>query len=299
MLAKSPWAPRRRFARTLLAGATLAGAVLIAAPASAASTAWQPVASEKLIQLPAGYMEKAIEKDFRDSPLASQLSAADSEAARQAKRMTQLNQQIGESQGADNIELRHQFLAAKSAYLDAVEQQQSLEKQALATRAKIYQQVLDTMNKDRRRAQDPVGREVLVQQQRARERMERATALVDNLMMAQNHQQKSGYNSEYATNLDKINQLREAISRHAANRSAGIDGQPVDRDQYLRQLLNDVNAEQALLAQESQMLSYMAQLVALDAQALEMELTLNELDEGDAAAADSGSLSSTASLFIN
>lgn len=290
--------------KCLLAGVFLFASASASVMASSQSGAWNPVASEKLIKLPASYMEKMVEKNFRDSPLAAQMSSVDQQAQQQVSLMARLKEEIKTATGEDKIEARHQLLAAKSAYLDAIEQQQKLEQQALATRSQLYQGVLSQLNQGKRQRQDPELMVVTQNQQLAQQRLKRTMAMMENLSIEnpaldENPETSSAYNSDYDLNLKKISSLQQAIQKHAANSNSPVEGQPVNRVEYVRQLLGQVDAQQALLAQENQMLSFMAQLVALDAQALEMELTTSEIDASGHAVNDSGSLASTTELFIN
>ena len=58
-----------------------------------------------------------------------------------------------------------------------------------------------------------------------------------------------------------------------------VDADPVDKADYLRRLVADAEAELSLVQQETEIVGYMAKLVALDAAAFSEELA----NDGDAA----------------
>jgi hypothetical protein len=65
-----------------------------------------------------------------------------------------------------------------------------------------------------------------------------------------------------------IEQLAQAIAAHPMTDAAARDGQPMSRQDAIRALLGEAQAELALIEQEEAMLGYMAKLVSLDAMAL-------------------------------
>ena len=97
--------------------------------------------------------------------------------------------------------------------------------------------------------------------------------------------------------VDKINQLKNKISQHSANKSPTLNGVEVTSQEYLRQLLIDVSSEQSLLDQEGLLLSYMARLVALDANEMEYQMSYGA-DEMDIKRQETTSPSSVADLFL-
>jgi hypothetical protein len=81
-------------------------------------------------------------------------------------------------------------------------------------------------------------------------------------------------------NLGKIEQLKKAISQHQSSLAPTIDGVEVSAQEYVRQLLMQAASDQSLLDQEALMISYMAKLVALDAQSIEFRLAYEETEDG-------------------
>ena len=263
-----------------------------------ATADWQPMPGEQLIKLPAPIMAKAIDRDFLASPLAAELDNSQENVASIQKGLGDIQTEIKSSTGDDKVELQHQFLEQKSAYLDEMEHRQELKIEAVSTRIEIYNQVLDELKHDRRSATDPVSREVREAQLHARERMQRVTDKVDEMFYPDLGGETSKYNQEYAHNLDKLQSLQRAIQTHDANRAMTIDGDEISREDFVRKLLGDAEAEQALIEQENEMLSYMARLVALDAQALQMAIAYG--DDADVnAQIDTGRPATMVDYFIN
>jgi hypothetical protein len=130
----------------------------------------------------------------------------------------------------------------------------------------------------------------------ARQRMEKVIGQVDQSLMHLGLEKSSPYTDEYSKNLDQIEKLKMAISRHQTNESPQVNGIDISSEEYLRQLLMSVSTEQSLLDQEALMLSYMAKLVALDAQALEYEMAYG--GEEDAAIITEASKPSSATTLF-
>ena len=235
---------------------------------------WKPITSEKLIKLPAGYLDRYVEQDFRQSTLARQINSAGTAMQGDLEHIRSLREQVKDSSGEQKTELRHQLLVAKSNYLDALEQKQKLDRSALEKKAKVYQSVLRDMLKDKQRRQDPVTVELLAHQRAARERMQRSITVVDEILAGQPELKRSKYSQQYGENLARVEELKSAIANHMANAAPMIEGQDVSREEFVRYLLANVESERALLDQEQLMMGYMARLVALDAHALEQEVAL-------------------------
>ena len=264
-----------------------------------ASSEWQPMPGEKLIKLPALIMARAIEQDFRDSKLAADLRATQDSLGSIQGSLHSLQKAITDAETKDQtIELQHQFLEQKSAYLDGMEQQQALKQQAAQTRIDAYNEVLEELQRDAQRASDPVSRSIREKQLQARSRMEAMTKDVDDFFFPSLGGETSQYNREYAHNIDQIKALQRAISAHDANQSATVDGESVSREEFVRSLLAAEETQLALIDQENEMLGYMARLVALDAQALQMQVAYGPEFE-DGAIKDESKPASMVDYFIN
>jgi DhnA family fructose-bisphosphate aldolase class Ia len=130
----------------------------------------------------------------------------------------------------------------------------------------------------------------------ARQRMEKVIEKVDQSLMHLGVDKSSSYTNEYSKNLNQIQNLKMAINRHQANQSPTMNGVDITSEEYLRQLLMSVSTEQSLLDQEALMLSYMAKLVALDAQTLEYEMAYGD-EQGAEMISEASKPSTATTLF--
>jgi hypothetical protein len=282
--------------------ALMGSAVTQAALDDGAAT-WEPSSSEKLVRLPVTYIDKTIQQDFLDSPLASSIAATDAQIAAIAGQLRDLKDAMEGAEGENLVELKHQFLEMKTEYVELMLRKQALDSQGVDTRIAIYEDVLEELQRDGRFAADVDREELQAAQRAAKERMQRSVASVDAAMEELSgylaRVETSKYEDEYATNLEKLEKLKRAVNEHASNASPVIDGMDVSRDQYLRHLIAMAQAERAILEQEELMLSYMAKLVALDAMSLEQEITemaVAEAGEGMLGGAD---VAEAADFFID
>lgn len=255
------------------------GAPALAAPSDAG--VWTPTSSERLVKLPAGYLKKAVEQDFARSSLAAQLNDTDSLVRFKVQTLEDLQGAIERADGELKIELRHQFLAEKQAYLTLVSEHQDLRRQRAKTKIRIYEKLLGKMK--RNRGQMTPQRVALIdKQEQARRRFEGSIARVDTKLFKSSLTTESRYAREYAKNIAAIERLVESINAHPMNAQAEINGNPVDKADFVRQLIAEDEAELAILGQEQTVLGFMAKLVSLDA------LALSEAVVGDDPAAEDG-----------
>jgi hypothetical protein len=237
---------------------------------------WDPVASDKLIKLPANIIEKRIQQDFEASPMALHIVGLEQHMQDKLSQLKSLRELIADSEGEDLINQRFELVQQKSEYLDLMQEAQGLRQNALAKKQGLYQTVLSKLrNKNGRISQ---GEVYLLQQKQAeaRQRMQKVLAQVDNGLMHSGLDQRSPYADEFALNLAKVEDLKNAISKHKANASPTLGDVEVTSEEYVRQLLIQASTEQSLLDQEALMFSYMAKLVALDAQSLEYEISYGD-----------------------
>ncbi|PCJ34852.1 MAG: hypothetical protein COA99_14255 [Moraxellaceae bacterium] len=277
---------------------------------------WQPGASEKLIRMPAKYIDATIERNFQQSSLASGIRALDAQIQLEVVRMKEAHQAVealdGDT-GERSVDARHQFLTAKSNYLGLLHEKHQLAERTLNKKAKLYQRVLDKLQHEKEKASDPVTIDLVAKQQAARARLNKTVGQVDELLSSRmsgktssvddNNNKPSSfkpskYQREYSENLAKVQKLKQAIQKHAANENPMPAGMSLNREQYVRYLLTGVDGDLALLDQERLMLGYMAKLVALDAQALEHEITYNAPDQEAKKIKQQIRLANTADLFM-
>ena len=269
-----------RLACRAAAGSALLAALLIGAgpvPAIAAAPEWNPVSSEKLIRMPGNFLEKAMERSLATSPLGMELGSLNDQLHAQSGTLRELQEAV-RSTDEPSVELQHQFLEAKSQYLDVLEAQQGLRRRALEKRIKVYREAADRLRRDARAAHEPVARELVERQQEARARMEASAQRVDETMALIAREHDGDYAEDYRRNVAEIERLKAAIDGHEMHEGPRIDGETVTREAYLRHLIVQAEAEVGLLSQEETILGYMARLVALDARALETEITLSVAD---------------------
>jgi len=222
------------------------------------SSDWKPLASDKLIKLPANIIEKRIQKDFQASAMATrmiELDVAMQDGVSMIKSIIELMPEL-EGQAVQNQ--RFELLQYKSDYLDALQESHNLHQSALEKKQTLYKSVLDKLRLQSGKMNNSETYKIQQAQVAARQRMEKVIEQVDQSLM------HLGIN------------LKMAISRHQANQSPQMNGIDITSEEYLRQLLMSVSTEQSLLDQETLMLSYMAKLVALDAQALEYEVAYGD-----------------------
>jgi len=260
---------------------------------------WIPKASEQLIKLPGDFLKKAVENDFANSSLAAAMSDSDEKIHLKKSTLRDLQAAIERADGDMKTELQHQLLAEKSAYIGQMKTLQALRGDRAKTKIRLYEKLLDKMNL-KKRSMTPARMRLVDQQNQARLRMESTASRIDTQLLKTSITAESRYSKEYTRNLTAIENLVQAINAHPMNQQPEIDGQPISRQDYLRQLIAGNEAELAVLDQERAVLGYMAKLVSLDALALNEGLhgdydNTIEVDDG----ANSNDIASAIDLFIN
>jgi hypothetical protein len=240
---------------------------------------WQPVASETLIKLPANLIEKRIQQDFEMSPLANQLLSLESSIAQKGDKA--LQSLLADAAETELIEERVSLVQIKSSYLDDMQLSQSLRQDALNKKQYLYEDVLRKLFHQQNSSANLDMQKLRAKQEEAKKRMDRVIAQVDATLLSDHLDKKSPYADEFAMNLGKIEQLKQAISQHQSSLAPMIDGVEVSAQEYVRQLLMQAASDQSLLDQEALMISYMAKLVALDAQSIEFRLAYEETEDGE------------------
>ena len=284
---------------TRLAPMFLVGTMTVSVPSWAAveNDGWNPVVSERLIKLPANYLKKAVDHDFSKSALAAAI--ADNRELTKLKTLTlrDLQSAIEGAEGELRIELRHQFLAEKRAYLKLVARTQDMRRRQADTKIKLYGRMLDKLGA--KTATMTPQRAALVEKQKAaQKRFQSSIGAVDMKLFGKAAMTQSKYSQEYAKNVASIERLVAAIESHPMNRRAEIDGQAVSKQDYLRQIITKAEADVALLDQDEPVLGYMAKLIALDAMALSDAVVADELAPGTAPVAQGASVNAAIDIFV-
>ena len=246
-----------------------------------ASSQWKPVASDKLVKLPANIIEKRIQKDFKASAMATRMTELDVEMQEKVAVIKSIIEVMPELEGEVAQNQRFELLQYKSEYLDSLQESHHLHQSALEKKQTLYKNVLDKLRLQSGKMTNNAAYKIKQAQSAARQRMEKVIEQVDQSLMHLGVEKSSPYTNEYSKNINQIQSLKMAINRHQANQSPKMNGVDITSEEYLRQLLMSVSTEQSLLDQEALMLSYMAKLVALDAQALEYEVAYGDEENAE------------------
>lgn len=267
-------------------------AVTLAAPAALARTVtddanWAPRASETLVKLPSNFLKKAIDQDYAKSSLATAINEARDRMKLKVKTLEELRDAIDRADGDLKIELRHQFLAEKRAYLDLVDQHQKLRRKHAATRIRIYENLLGKIKREKG-GLTPQRVALIEKQKAAQNRFKASIAKVDTKLFHTSMASESKYAREYAKNVAAIEQLVSAINSHPMNEQPDLDKAGVTREDFVRQLISNNEATLAVLDQEQSILGFMAKLVALDAVALSEAVSGDTVSGEETQAAEAG-----------
>jgi hypothetical protein len=227
---------------------------------------WHPASSERLVKLPPTYLKKSLDRDFAESSLGGALRGADEEIGGKAKTLGDLQSAIAKADGDMRMELRHQFLREKRAYVEIMSHRNDLQRKHVQIQTKLLEDMLARMRPEVN-GDSPAKQELMKRQDAARQRFESSLANVDMRLFNTSTAPESKYAQQYSANAQAIEQLVARINTHKMNDQAGMDG-AMTKEDYVRQMLADAQAEWALLDQEDTILGYMAKLVALDALAL-------------------------------
>lgn len=269
-------------------------------PALAATDSpnWAPTASERLVKLPTVYLKKSIDRDFQSSGLAAAIRDRTDELGTTQQTILELQDAMDMAEGDVRIELKHQLLAHKQAFVQALGARIDLQRREAETRARLYQNLLDKISADEA-AMTPARQELVAAQQLARQRFESAIGDVD-MNVFGSVAEMSRYSEKYAENRAAIDALSAKIAAHPMNRMPVFDGEEMDRKTYLQRLAEDSRTTLALLTQEEELLGYMGKLVALDAMALHDEIATAQAEEQGFDPDQAGvELSDAARLFLN
>lgn len=270
--------PARFGLRGLVAATAIATIFTVSAPSFADDPApeWHPASSERLVKLPPTYLKKSLDRDFADSTLGAALRGTDDEIGGKAKTLNELQAAIAKADGDTRIELRHQFLHEKRAYVEMMSHRNELQRKRVQIQTRLLEDMIAKMRPGIN-GESPARQELMKRQDAARARFESSLANVDMRLFDRTSIPESKYSVKYAENSGAIEQLVARINSHKMNETVMADG-TMSKEDYVRQMLADSQAEASLLDQEDTILGYMAKLVALDA----MELADEALDPSGA-----------------
>lgn len=287
--------------KAILASTAIAAFVTFGVPAAsfAETPAWNPTTSERMIKLPSNYLKKAIDRDYAGSELAGAVSDTKSMIVAKKQTLIDLQEASELAEGDVRVELRHQFLAEKQAFIQLLGDEQDLERQRAKTKIKIYNRLLKKLEREGK-GTTPMTAEIEANQDDALRRLDRASQQVDMEMFGDPSVQQSKYSVEYTKNIAAIESLSQAINSHPMNQQPQLDGEPISKQNYLRRLVQESETELAMLDQEESILGFMAKLVALDAMALADEVASENLGFDPAFdEEDPSEITESVALFIN
>ncbi|MCW9035536.1 MAG: hypothetical protein OQJ97_15055 [Rhodospirillales bacterium] len=264
------------FTSALVVGVT---ASQIASAATNGNPSWRPQSSERLVKLPASYLKKSIDHDFKQSELGLALQNTDENIGLKAKTLNDLQSAVGQSQGEVQDELRHQFLGEKRDYIQLMSQRNELKRKHLVTKRRLFETMLEKVADSKNVS--PVRQELMDKQDEAMQRFESSFDKVDMRLFKNGMAADSKYGQKHHENVSAIEKLMSRIQGHRMNSIPEDDGRPLTHEEQLRRMASNVQAEIALLDQEEGILGYMAKLVALDAMALAEESLDAELSDSD------------------
>lgn len=290
-------APYAKLAVTAVTGI----AMLASAPAFAASNpGWQPQISEKVLVLPQKQLERAIQRDFAASPLASDMLDIDRQIASEVTNIQSLNDSQHLYEGDAALEAKHQGLAAKRAYIGLMGEQIGLKRSKLETQLRLYRHLTGKARRKASSLEDQ--REVTAAIDAAQQRAGKVESELREDLFYSTNLPESKFGEDYAANRQAIESLRAAIASHPLNRmNAGVDA-PANKIEELERLAMNVEAQLAILDMEDEVLGHMAKLLSLDAMAFAEEVAeLAYLENGDTPgmADDFRSPAAGVKLFVN
>lgn len=268
----------------------------LAVGSNAAGPRWQPAASEKLIKLPATHLKKSLDHDFARSPLAAAIRDGEENLTLKAQTLADLQTAIASADGELVVELRHQFLVEKRAYVELMKQNTDLQRRHLTTRQRTLEKLLGRLQREDGEM-TPARAQLVALQGQARERFEANVTKVDLAVMSAPAAPESRYAREYAANLTAIEQLMHAIQRHPMSQQPNGTATAMSKQDFVRQMLADAEAGLALLDQEQTILGYMAKLVALDAMNLSDQMI--DADLADSAVPQPSGAVQAVKFFVN
>jgi hypothetical protein len=257
------------------------------------------VASERLIKLPSALMARSIERDFEGSALAEALGSTREDASFKAQTLRDLKAAAERAEdSAVRTELRHQYLTEKRDFIALMGRQQALQRQRVDVRRKLYAKVLGKLERTGQ-GLSPQTERLLEDQDAAAKRFESSVAKVDLELFGSGVVAQSRYAKDFQKNMSALEKLTAAIQAHPMNAEARVDGDPVNKQDYLRHLLAEAESDLAILDQENAVLGYMAKLVALDAMALAEGIESPGSLALEGPSQDDGVLVSIVDLFVD
>jgi hypothetical protein len=146
-------------------------------------------------------------------------------------------------------------------------ERQGLSRKQINTKVRLYEALLRKLEL-RGKGTNQSNQKLAQNQEVAKQRFATSVATVDMKLFNSSTASQSKYGKEYSKNMAAIESLVSTINSHPMNAQPEFEGQPLSKQEYLRQLIAEGTSSLAVLNQEETILGYMAKLVALDAMAL-------------------------------
>ena len=279
--------------------ATCLGLLLCGQALASSASVWQPQISEKILVLPQNQLERAIQRDFAASPLASDMLNVDQQIASEVTNIQSLNESQHLYEGDAAIEARHQVLAAKRAYIGLMGEQIGMKRKKLETKLRLYRHLTRTARRNAIDFED--RREITAAIDAAQQRAASVETELREELFYSTNLPESKFGEDYAANRQAIDSLRNAIANHPLNQIAKDGDEPRNKIEELQRLAVNVEAQLAVLDMEDEVLGHMAKLLSLDAMAFAEEVAeLAYLAAGQVPeTADFRSPAAGVKLFVN
>jgi hypothetical protein len=293
---RRPTSPHGQLVIAALTGIamTLCGPALASNPPG-----WQPQISEKILVLPQKQLERAIQRDFAASSLASDMMNVDKQIASEVTNIQSLSENQHLYEGETALEVKHQVLAAKRAYIGLMGEQIGMKRKKLETKLRLYQNLTRTAQRNASNLKDQ--REITAAIDTAQQRAGAVESELREELFYSTNLPESKFGEDYAANRQAIESLRNAIANHPLNLAdKGID-EPRNKIEELQRLAMNVEAQLAILNMEDEVLGHMAKLLSLDAMAFAEEVAeiAYLANEEATSAAELSSPAAGVKLFVN
>ncbi len=249
--------------RYLLASTAIASCIILTGSVSSFSDtsngvyktlpSWSPASSERLVKLPPSYLKKSLDRDLADSQLGTAIKNNNENIGHKGNTLSDLQKTIETSEGEMRLELRHQFLAEKRTYLDLMERQIDLNRKQAKTRLRLYEKMLKDFGS--KNANKSAGVKQLVEKQTlARDRFKSSIAQVDLKVFETASFPESQYAVKYGQNIQAIEKLLDHVKQHDMNQSLTADGIEMTKEEFIRHMATEAEAELALADQDDTIL---------------------------------------------
>ena len=226
------------------------------------NTNWKPQIVEKMYILPPKQLNRVLNNDFKSSTLAAILNNKDIKIKTRHHRIKELNNSILTFNGDEKIELQHQLIVEKRDYIRDMHQLLKMKKKELKIKKEFYKQIenkinikniVNKQNQNIFKKRDNIIKRVSILDDK----------IFDNLLISSGD--KSKYSEAYTKNKNAIIKLKQAIDKHPMSNFNDKNNSPKNKISSIRNYIEDIETETAIIELKEEMLNYMVKLIALDA----------------------------------